>query len=388
MSRMRVLHVHSGNLYGGVETMMLTLARESARAANLPPNSAGSGASHLHEFALAFDARIAAELRASGATVHRLGAVRARYPLSVLRARRRLADLLAAERYRAVICHMPWAYALFAPTVRRVSIPLVFWMHGAPHGHWTERWATLRKPPDLAICNSLFTGSKLPQIFPQRPAEIVYCPVDISAPRRSPAERLALRAELATPPDAVVIVQVGRMESLKGHTTLMHALARLRDRNWLCWQVGAAQRPHEQAYLDGLMRHARELGIADRVKFLGHHSDVAHLLDAADIYCQPNLEPDAFGISFIEALGARLPVVTTALGGALEIVDESCGALVKPNDPAALADALARLIDDAEERRRLGAAGPARARELCDPAAALQRLDDLIERLPQETPST
>jgi glycosyltransferase involved in cell wall biosynthesis len=384
MSRMRVLHVHSGNLYGGVETMMLTLARESARAASMLPNTASSSASQLHEFALAFDARIASELRASGATTHRLGAVRVRNPMSVLRARRRLADLLAANRYRAVICHMPWAYALFALTVRRAHLPLVFWMHTAPSRHWIERSAA-RTPPDLAICNSLFIGAKLPQIFPQRAAEIVYCPVDISAPRLSPAERLALRGELATPPDAIVIVQVGRMESLKGHTTLLHALARLCDRNWLCWQAGAAQRPHEQAYLDGLMRLARELEIVDRVKFLGHRSDVAHLLDAADIYCQPNLEPDAFGISFIEALGAQLPVVTTALGGALEIVDQSCGALVKPNDPVALADALARLIDDAEERRRLGAAGPPRARELCDPAAALRRLDDLIERLHQET---
>ena len=140
--------------------------------------------------------------------------------------------------------------------------------------------------------------------------------------------------------------------------------------------------------LELTMRLARELEIADRVKFLGHRSDVAHLLDAADIYCQPNLEPDAFGISFIEALGARLPVITTALGGALEIVDQSCGALVKPNDPAALADALARLVDDAAERRRLGAAGPARARELCDPAAALRHLDDLVERLAEETVPT
>jgi glycosyltransferase involved in cell wall biosynthesis len=383
MSRMRVLHVHSGNLYGGVETMMLTLARESARAASMLPNNPGSSASHLHEFALAFDARIASELRASSATVHRLGAVRVRNPMSVLRARRRLADLLAANRYRAVICHMPWAHALFARTVRRARVPLVFWMHAAPSRHWTERSAA-RTPPDLAICNSLFIGAKLPQIFPQLAAEIVYCPVDISAPRLSSEERLALRGELATLHDAIVIVQVGRMESLKGHTTLLHALARLRDRNWLCWQVGAAQRPHEQAYLDGLMRLACELEIADRIKFLGHRSDVARLLDAADIYCQPNLEPDAFGISFIEALGAQLPVVTTALGGALEIVDQSCGVLVKPNDTAALADALARLVDNLYERRRLGAAGPARALELCDPAAALRRLDNLIERLHQE----
>src|SRR5277367_1947843 len=100
---MRLLHVHSGNLYGGVETMMLTLARESAGRSPL-----------IHEFALAFEGQIASELRSTGVPVHRLGEVRARNPLSVIRARRRLGKLLRAERYRAVICHMPWAHAIFA----------------------------------------------------------------------------------------------------------------------------------------------------------------------------------------------------------------------------------------------------------------------------------
>ena len=369
---MRLLHVHSGNLYGGVETMMLTLARE------------GVGRSAIaHEFALAFDSRIALELRASGVPVHRLGEVRARNPLSVIRARRRLAELLAAERYGAVICHMPWAHAIFAPVVRRAGIALVFWMHGASSGrHWVERWAA-RTPPDLAMCNSRFTASMLPHIFPHTTAEVLYCPVAIPASRLSAAEHLALRDEFATARDAVVIVQVCRMESWKGHALLLHALARLRDRDWACWQVGDAQRPHERSYLNGLMRLAGDLEIGDRVKFLGHRSDVARVLEAADIYCQPNTEPEPFGISFIEALGARLPVVTTALGGALEIIDESCGLLVAPNDAGALAEAIARLIDDADARRRLGAAGPSRARALCDPAATLRRLDALIKGLIQ-----
>jgi glycosyltransferase involved in cell wall biosynthesis len=71
-------------------------------------------------------------------------------------------------------------------------------------------------------------------------------------------------------------------------------------------------------------------------------------------------------------------VVTTALGGAIEIVDESCGILVAPNDVDALAAALARLIDDANTRRRLGAAGPSRAKALCDPPTILWRMVTLI----------
>ena len=364
---MRLLHVHSGNLYGGVETMMLTLARERARASAIAP-----------EFALAFDGRIAAELRASGVPVHRLGEVRARNPLSVIRARRRLADLIAAERYGAVACHMPWAHAIFAPVARRAGVPLVFWMHGATAGrHWVERWAA-RTPPDLAICNSHFTASMLPHLFPNTAAEVLYCPVAIPAARLNAAERLAVRDEIGTAHDAVVIVQAGRMEALKGHALLMRALGLLRDRDWVCWQVGGAQRPFERKYADGLVRMASELGVGNRVKFLGHRSDVGRILGAADIYCQPNTEPDAFGISYIEALGAGLPVIATALGGANEIIDESCGILVAPNDAGGLADALARLIEDAGARHRLGAAGPSRAEALCDPSMIMRRLEALI----------
>ena len=81
-----------------------------------------------------------------------------------------------------------------------------------------------------------------------------------------------------------------------------------------------------------------------------------------------------FGITFIEALYAGLPVVTTAIGGALEIVDGSCGMLVQPDDPATLAVALRELIENSELRARLGAAGPMRAAALCDPGRQMARL--------------
>jgi glycosyltransferase involved in cell wall biosynthesis len=114
------------------------------------------------------------------------------------------------------------------------------------------------------------------------------------------------------------------------------------------------------------------------VKFVGQRSDVPELLAAADVHCQPNAGPEPFGIAFVEALYAGLPVVSTRLGGAAEILDASCGVLVPPADPAALAAALGALIDDPGARARLGAAGPARAAHLCDPAAALGRLEGLL----------
>jgi glycosyltransferase involved in cell wall biosynthesis len=105
------------------------------------------------------------------------------------------------------------------------------------------------------------------------------------------------------------------------------------------------------------------------------------LLAAADIYCQPNIGPDAFGIAFIEALYAGLPVMTSAIGGGGEVVTPSCGILLEPGDAQALAGALRQLIDDPQRRRLLAAAGPARAKELCDPRVVLPRLHRTLANL-------
>ena len=122
------------------------------------------------------------------------------------------------------------------------------------------------------------------------------------------------------------------------------------------------------------------LVLSDRVCFLGQRRDVPRLLAAADIHCQPNTGPEPFGIAFIEALYAGLPVVTTALGGALEIVDQTCGILVPPGDEAALADAIVGLIHDSGRRQQLGAHGPARADALCNPARSMQRLAAIVDQ--------
>ena len=285
---MRVLHIHSGNLYGGIETLLVTLARHR----NLCPQMQ----SH---FALSFKGRLSDELEAASATVHDLGKVRARQPLTVWRARRALQDLLRREHFDLAVCHSAWSQAIFGKVVRRVQLPLVFWLHDAiSGGHWLERWAA-RTLPDLALCNSQFTATLLPMIYPSVPVEVIYCPVALPQSRCSPSERLRLREEFDTIPQATVIIQVSRMEKWKGHGVHLNALALLRDMpEWVCWFVGGAQRPHELEYAETLKNQAADLGLLDRVRFLGQRSDVSELLTVADIYCQPNLEPEPFGLTF------------------------------------------------------------------------------------------
>jgi glycosyltransferase involved in cell wall biosynthesis len=123
---------------------------------------------------------------------------------------------------------------------------------------------------------------------------------------------------------------------------------------------------------------ATKLGIVDRIRFLGRRTDVARLLAAADIHCQPNLGPEPFGITFVEAMAAGLPIVTTVLGAAAEVVTPANGILVPPADAPALASALQRLISDPDLCRHLGDAGPSRARQLCDPGSRMEDLRQLL----------
>ena len=355
-------------MYGGVETMLLTQVRQRHLCPAL-----------IFSFALCFSGRLSEELTAAGASVYQLGQVRISQPLSVRRARRKLGELLRQQTFDVVVMHSCWSQAIFGATARAASVPLVFYLHAPADGRgWLERWAR-RTLPDAVLSNSQFTAATLSQLYPRARAETVYCPVAPPPSGYSKTGAEDLRAELQTPPDATVIIQVSRMEAWKGHALHLEALSKLKDLpGWVCWQVGGAQQPGEEKYLQELKGLADSLGIGERVRFLGERSDVSRLLAAADIFCQPNTDPEPFGIVFIEALHARLPIVAAALGGALEIVDETCGVLVPPADVHALAEALRRLIQERALRVHLGAAGPARAEALCDPAAQLARFYEAL----------
>jgi glycosyltransferase involved in cell wall biosynthesis len=357
-----VLHVHSGNMLGGIETFLRLLVRLGGHAPEMTTH-----------FAICFEGQLTSELRQAGATVHILGPVRARSPLRVIEARNTLANVVATGRYDVVVSHSAWAHAMFAPAVRRHGARLVLYIHDVPNPRaWLDRWAGLT-PPDVVMCNSPFMRSSGQWWFPKTPRKMIRYPVPIDG-RMSPATRATVRASVGAGEDEVVILLASRMEAWKGHGLLLDALGRLRaNRRWVCWIAGGAQRPHEARHEKELRAAAQRWGIGDRVRFLGYRNDVRSLMQAADIHCQPNLEPEPFGLVFAEAMSSGLPIVTTAMGGAIDSVTPACGVLVSPDAPA-VAAALARLIDDDVARAVLAKAAPARARELWDVETRMREL--------------
>jgi glycosyltransferase involved in cell wall biosynthesis len=162
-----------------------------------------------------------------------------------------------------------------------------------------------------------------------------------------------LQAPLPVPEGAPIVAVIGNLWPVKGHRTLIEAVARLpadfQKVRFLC----AGEGP-EREYLSSRIA---ELGLSERVHLIGHRLDVPAVLRLATVAC---LCSSAEGLSnaLMEAMAARLPVVATRVGGNPELIrDGENGFLVPHGDVAALADKLAALLAAPELAREMGARG-------------------------------
>lgn len=157
-----------------------------------------------------------------------------------------------------------------------------------------------------------------------------------------------LRADPAASP--VRIVSIARLEPPKDHHTLLEALAGLRSRDWKLELIGGGPLEREARGM------AAALGIADRVHLSGYQPDPAVALARAQVFVLAS-RSESFPRSVLEAMRAGLPVVASDVGGVREAISEGInGLLVPPGKPEALSAALEKLIAEASERHRLGAA--------------------------------
>jgi glycosyltransferase involved in cell wall biosynthesis len=366
---MRVVHVVSGRLFGGIEQMLVTIARCRSVTPAIDV-----------QFAVAASGRLEQELRAAGVEVVSLGDVRLSRPASVVHARTRFARCLtSAPSTTVAVFHAPWAFAVFAPVARRKGVPVVLWQHDHATGRTlVERWARTT-PADLVICNSVWTSKTAAALQPNAVFRVIHPPVSLPL---SSAGRQQIRAGLDAASDSVVILSASRLEPWKGHLHLLRALGQLLDLpRWTLWIAGGAQRPHEVEYEQQLRGEAARLGIESRVRFLGERRDMPALMGAADLFCQANEGPEPFGVVFAEALLSGVPVVTMRLGGAPEIVSDACGRLVPAGDDEALARSIRELVLDDGVRRTLGSNGPAHATARVAPDVVLPQLARAIEAL-------
>lgn len=165
------------------------------------------------------------------------------------------------------------------------------------------------------------------------------------------SERQQARDALGIAAGETVIVTVGNCSQIKNHEALMQALAMLPAAfRPLYLYVGIEEPDHPEQKL------AQELGIAERVRFIGALRDVRPALYASDIFVMPSLV-EGFGISAVEALVTGLPAVFTDVSGLRDFRDVYDGLCYAKPDAISLHDALLNMLTESHEHRRLRADG-------------------------------
>ncbi len=171
------------------------------------------------------------------------------------------------------------------------------------------------------------------------------------------------------------ILNVGKFKRAKNHLLLVEAFAKAwaeeRRLRLMLAGDGSARKKVEA--------RVKQLGLEDRVDFLGWRSDIPNLLSRCDIFVLSS-EWEGFGIALVEAMAGGKPIVATRVGGVPEVVEDGeTGFLVPPRDAEALAGAILKLARDENLRREMGEKGWKRAREKFDISLIAQQYERLYE---------
>jgi len=228
---------------------------------------------------------------------------------------------------------------------------------------------------DLLIAVSREDQKRMVEIEGIPPARTLFVPNGIA--EAEPTSGRDVRAELGIEPMTPVIGSVGSLFPVKSFDVLLRAAALL-----------IRERPDVQILIAGggpqyetLLKLARELRVDGSVRLLGRRNDVPDVLRALDIaVCCSRSEGSP--LSVIEYMQAGLPVVATAVGGVPDLIESGVqGLLVAPDDPPALARALAELLADPERARIMGIHARERQRAEFDLEVLVHRLEDLYDEL-------
>jgi L-malate glycosyltransferase len=195
---------------------------------------------------------------------------------------------------------------------------------------------------------------------------------------RTPVDAAAVRRGLGLEADVPLITAVSRVTRLKGLERFIEAAAQLASRYPQAHFVVAGEpAPGDDAYLASLVDLAARLGIGDRVIFAGLRRDVPELLGASTVVVMPSLN-EALPNVLLESMAAGAPTVATRVGGTAEaMVDGRAGLLVPPDDAAALAGAIERLLDQPAMAAAFGRA----ARRTIEERFSLQTMVGATEQL-------
>jgi glycosyltransferase involved in cell wall biosynthesis len=295
----------------------------------------------------------------------------------------RLVRFLRWGRFDVVHCHLPLADMIGRLAGRIARVPVLVTTEHGKH-LWKPWWYLLLERAvarftDLRICVS----QDIADIRRRRegiPDDKLVCipnAVDPAACRRVERGRAAVMADFGWGAADPLVLSIGRLVAAKDYPTLVEAVSSLGERfpEARCLIVGEGDRRGEIA--GAIERH----DVGDRLVLAGTRRDVADLLAAADVFVLSSIR-EGLPVSLLEAMAAGAAIVATAVGGIPDaITDGENGLLVPSGSGRLLSEALARCLEDADLRKRLGRAASEEVERRFSVTGTVRRIGTLYGEL-------
>jgi glycosyltransferase involved in cell wall biosynthesis len=290
-----------------------------------------------------------------------------------------LTRFVRRHEIEVVHAHMARDYSLAAYAARRNrDTKFIVTRHVLFPLNRLHRQTLARAHRVIAVSNAVARELRNSRITNDDRIAVVHNGINVERFALTTFDRAKFLGTLGLPADCLLVGSIGELRTLKRHDDFIRAAARIAPHfpqmHFVLAGIDTSPTGEVRKQLDQLVS---ELNLADRFHFLGWFDEAEKLLRAMDVFVSAS-ETESFGLAIAEAMAAGSAVVATETEGAREVVeDQKTGLLVPIGNVEQIAEAIARLLTDEDQRSALGQ----RARAAVAEKFSLQRMVDEIERI-------
>lgn len=309
---------------------------------------------------------------------------RSPFSLKNIKAYKQLKKIMKSENFDAVHCHSPMGGVLARLATKSMGLsPVIYTAHGfhfydgAPCKNWliyynVEKY--LSKITDTIVTINKEDYSRAKTFKAKSVIAVPGIGVDSSKFDNVIVDRNKKREELEIPKGAIVLLTIGEMIKRKNHETALRALAKLTNDNYIFLICG---RGELESYLKSI---AVNLGIEEKVRFLGFRNDIPEICIASDIFVFPSYQ-EGLPVSVMEAMSAGLPIVASRIRGNTDLIqDGNGGFLHEPEDYLGIAKSIDKMIEDESLRAKMSVRNKEEVKKY-DKQVVKDRMRELYENL-------
>ncbi len=227
---------------------------------------------------------------------------------------------------------------------------------------------------DIIIANSKSTSASLK--VSQKKIIVVYNAIE--SKRSASAPRITS--------DVLTVGMAGRINRWKGQKLFIEAAEKVSKRyEKVRFLIAGDAYSGDEYLIDNLKAQIKEKGLEEKVKLLGQVNDMDAFYDLLDIFVLPSIQPEPFGLVLIEAMEHKLPVIATAHGGPVEIIDnEKNGYLVDYHSADDMAAKILELLYDSDKRKKFGKNGYQKKQEVYSVLTMVKHIETVFKKLVQK----